>query len=623
MVARTLLILFLVLFFARPIFHSGGFLTGNASNESMVILLDVSASLSAGEGGHEGLEWTKDRLKAALQKIPLGVKIGLIVYSDQVEQELAPTDERSRVTTAIQNAKVTFRGTNVAPAIQLAGSMLSHQAKGRKTLVVASDGARHGWRSLLQKEAKITDLEAEVRLVLWDAVGLIPNRGFSSAHLELSEDGWLKGQAVIHSSEDSGHSPAWTLRLNNRVVAQGLWKEGPLALQAQLPEGGFYSGRLDLSPDAAAFDDAYYLAGRVPKGFRLLLVDGESGLAPSDAETYYLRSALESPHDPRLESISVIRPEALARESFEKYDAIVLANVPDVGEGSPKEAELLAWLEKGGGLLITAGSKWPKPPRVPLRLFRARAWSTNTEKSNGPVGQVPFLSNVSGLKDFQWDQISVSEHIPLEMDSAIEPILSLKNGDVLLARKQIGKGFVVCLTTTLDRAWTNFPAKPVFAPLMRELVASLADPQREQTSLQAWVGEPVRLQVSPGVKSVSVLSPDGVASGAHVNSQGVMEWPAPTLPGIYQVKTDRRTTDFSFAVNIPDQAHEGDFSRLTEKEARGIFPDNPVEVVNSGARKMEALVAALQGHDMANSILVFLFLLFLAETILGWVGRKS
>lgn len=621
MIVRAALAMLLVFFFARPIFHSSGFLPGGAASESIVILLDVSASMGTVDGGRDGMEWVKERLQSALRKIPNGARVGLIVFSDQVELELAPTDERSRVTTAVQNAKATYRGTDVVPALNLAAGMLSHQPAGRKTIVIATDLARHGWRNVINGSSKVEGLEPEVRVIVWDALGKNANAGFSSAALQLSEEGILKGQAVVHASDLGGASPEWSLRLNDKIVAQGRWKEGPLELKAQLPEGGSYSGRLSLTADAAAFDDNFYLAGRLPKGFRLLLVDGESGLAPADAETYYLRSALESPRDPRLESIVVIRPEALARESFDKYDAIVLANMPEVFEGTAKETELISWLERGGGLMIAAGPKWPKAPRAPLRLFRTRAWSRNADSAVAPDPKAPFVSNVNGLADFEWSQIGVSQHVPLEPESAMETLLALKGGDPLLVRKRIGKGFVLCLTTTLDRAWTNFPSKPAFSPLMRELIPSLADPLREETALQAWVGKPVRLRVAPGVKSVSVVAPDGVASGARANSDGVFEWPAPSKPGLYQVRTDRRDTDFSFAVNIPDLDQEGDLTRLEEKDAKRALPDNPVDCVQSSGDKTAALLGALQGRDMSNPILACLFILFGLETVLGWKRR--
>ncbi len=621
MIVRTLLMMAIVFFFARPVVHRAGFLTG-AANESMVLLVDVSASMTAVDAGREALDWAKERLQQALRKIPLSVKVGIVIFSDQVEQELAPTDERSRITAALQNAKATSRGTDVLPALKLGARMLANQPNGRKTLVIVSDLAQNGWNAAKQVDGKIEGVGPDVRVLLWDAVGRVPNAGVSDANLALSEEGLLKGVARFHRSGSETPKPTWSLQLNERVVSQGEESE-EVALKAQLPEGGFYSGKLAMTPDAASFDDTYYIAGRVPKGFKLLIVDGESGLAPSDSETYYLRSALESPRDPRVESIDVVRPELMSKTDVSKYDAVVLANVPDGAIDAIKESDLLAWVEKGGGLFLSAGSKWPKPPKVPLRVFRSSAWNNGKVAVSAPVENAPFLSALSKLADFQWNQISVTQYLVLEKEAANTPVLSLDNGDPILVRKQFGKGFVLCLTTSLDRAWTNFPAKPVFAPLMRELMAALADPLREQTALQGVVGVPVKFRVPAGVKSVSVIAPNGVVSGGNVSNDGMLEWPAPSLAGLYQVKTDRRETDFSFAVNVPRLDLEGDLTRLSEKDARRIFPESPVDYVSASANKTEALVAALQGRDLTNPVLASLFILFGFETVLGFVLRRT
>src|SRR5205823_6375972 len=146
----------------------------------------------------------------------------------------------------------------------------------------------------------------------------------------------------------------------------------------------------------------------------------------------------------------------------------------------------------GGGLFLSAGGKWPKIPNVPLRFFRSKSHHSGLEKIQAADPNDLFLAGVSGLQTFQWDQLSVTDYIALEQESSATPLITLKNGDPLLVRKQIGKGVVLCLTTSLDRAWTNLPAKPIFAPLVRELIASLADPLREQTALMGFIGQTIR-----------------------------------------------------------------------------------------------------------------------------------
>jgi len=450
------------------------------------------------------------------------------------------------------------------------------------------------------------------------------NMGVSEAVLQLSEAGVLKGQWQVHKEKKSTDR-SWSLELNKRIVSQGQLRKNTdtgssVSLQAQLPEGGFFSGQVSLEADKLTFDDIYYLAGRVPKGFRLLVVDGEGGMAPSESEVYYLRLALESPRDPRLERIHTIRPEILSQENLEQYDAIVLANV---GNLSSLESKLIRWIEAGGGLFLTAGGNWPKAPTVPLNLFRSKPNVERDFKVAPPKEAAFFLKSVAGLDRFEWSEIQVYQHRPLIEDSSWESLLTLEGGNPLLVKKKLGKGYVICLLTTLDRRWTNLPAKPIFSPMVRELVASLADPLREQTTLNGYVDEPFRVRMPLEIRNVTVISPNGTSAGASVSPDGYLEWQSPSLPGLYHVKTNSNKHNFSFAINIRAQEEEGSLTRLKNDKFKKIFPKASVNWVSHGGKSIGSVLAALQGKDLTTFLILLLILLFLCETFLAWPDRRK
>jgi hypothetical protein len=617
LLARTLLVLFLIFFFARPVMNSGAF-SSTESSESIVVLLDVSASMGVVEAGRNGLDAAKERVLSALRRLPAGAALGLISFSDGVETELAPTLERNRFTAALQNAPATFRATDIGPALALGYDMLSHQSTKKRTLLIASDHAQHAWRRVLDAGKPVEHFDPQVRVILFEAVPFVENKGFIAADLRFSEEGSLHGHADVRTLERDKTDFPWKLTLAGRVAAQG--EKTPIDFTVSLPEGGAFDGSLEARADAAPFDDAYYVAGRLPKGFRILLVDGEGGLAPADAETYYLKSALESPRDPRIESLDVIRPESLPAVQLDSYRVIVLANVANLGA---QEGDVLRWVQNGGGLFMTAGTKWAKPPLTPLSLVRTRARVTSGERLSAPPKDGFVSQAVSNSDTFEWSQIAVSSYFQMESDGAQETLLALSNGDPLLVQKNVGQGRVLCLTTSLDRAWTTFPTKPVFSPLMRELIATLADPLRRQTSLQLNVGDAVRLPVAKTIRLASITSPDGVVSAARANNKGILEWNAVAKPGVYRVKSQTGNEAFSFAVNIPDLEHEGNLSRVSEGDVKNALPGAPVETVFGKSSHPEALLSALQGRDLTNLFLMLAFLMFALETALITIKRKA
>jgi len=619
---RTLLLLFLVLFFSRPVLQSGFMRSSQSQNSSIIVVLDVSASMGAVVGGVEVLEVAKQKLQQVVARIPGGVKLGLVEYSDRVESQLAPTAEHARILSAVLGSKVAPRPTNVLPALQMAMQMLGNQSAGNKSILIVSDQASNGWEQAKNAQGHWQGFDPSIGIVAWELSGPVSNSGIAEANLQLSEEGTLKGRWL--ASVDPATHSNWQLKLDGRGVDGGSLSElkdrsVELPLQAQLPEGGFYSGTLELSPDALRCDDIFYLAGRVPKGFHLLVVDGKSGLAPSDTESYYLRLALESPRDPRLESIQVIRPELLPQEHLANYDAIVLANT---GPLEAQEEDLTKWIEGGGGLFLTAGSKWPKPPDVPLKLFRSRGLRSERQSVEPPKPDAPLLSDIAGLEGFQWNQIMVQDYIALEPESDQHVLLRLADGAPLLIQKQLGRGFVLCLTSSIDRSWTNLPAKPVFAPLIRELIAALADPLREQTSLNGFVDEALRIRMPAGVREATVVAPDGSTAGARVDKDGYLVWQAPNQPGLFRVMTDKKSSDFSFAVNIRDLAKEGDTSRISERDLKDALPGCPQQWIGYKTSGTDIVVASLEGRDTTFDCLAVALAAFFAETFLAWPKRK-
>lgn len=618
LVLRTCLILLLIFFFSRPILQTSPLFSSGLEDKTYVILLDQSASMGALDQGGDVLARAKTQVLKFIQKLDPNTKVGFIGFSERVEKEMAPTSEKSKVSLVVRDSEVKPRPTDIFPAFQLAFQMLNNQPRGDKNILVITDAAKTGWASLLKEGVKIENYDPEVAVTVWEAAPEIQNGGVVDAHIHLGEEGTLQGSASFVSSPGFKPAKDWKLSLDERIVGQGSLQANipnqKINFEARLPDGGFFAGKITTTPDSIPFDDNYFVAGRVPRGYHLLIVDGDLGSAPIDAESYYFRSALESPRDPRLKSIQVIRPEVLRGEKLDAYDVIFLANVANIEESIPS---LRTWVEKGGGLLISAGPSWNSP----MQLFRGTI-SAQSSKVQNPTPQNNLIFSLQDMMDFQWNQVAVKKYFQIERDSTLIPILNLENGDPLLALKKIGQGQVAFLTTTMDRAWTNLPSKPIFAPLIRELVASLADPFRQQTSLTGFVDEALQMRAEPGLGAVGIVAPDGSSQGARVDSNGMIQLPLLSLPGLYRVQTNKKENDFQFALNIKNLSSETKGERISRSEIKSIFPESRIEFIRSGKKGGTDILSVLQGKDLTFTLIVLLFVLLIIETVLAWPRKK-
>lgn len=615
LIARACALLALILFFARPVIRQGKLIGGQDDNSTLIVLLDVSASMGAVEEGRSSLGRSVTNLKDMLREMPPSARVGLVAYSDRVESEFAPTADRSKILSFLDGLDTVPRPTAIKPALDLAYVMLSRQSKTKKSVLVLTDNQEPQWSALMNGGATIEQFDPTVSVLIWEVGRGQTNHGVTTVSLQLTEEGTLKGGWGLQKSKQERGDVTWQLKLNGGIVGQGSVanvKPGEvLPLEARLPQGGAYSGSLDLAPDSAAFDNTFYVAGRIPKGYRVLVVEGETGLAPSDSESYYLKLALESPRDPRLELMRVVSAETFAPEMLSGTNVLVLANV-----GNLKGAEdaVNAWTQNGGHLLLTAGSRW-QDSRASLGFFRTRAVSSSAQSVAAP--QNPAELGLSGA-GFEWSSVKVQKYLPVDGIPDADKLLSLGNGDPLLIKKQAGRGSVYFFTSSIDRAWNNLPSKPIYAPLMRELLSRLADPFGEASLLQGLVDQPFELRLPADITTVSVIGPDGTSTAARVDAQGRLRIPPVTKPGLYRVGTSRKDADLTFAVNIDRLSEEGNFERPTEMELEAIFPNAYLQVI-SPETKSEAFVSgALEGVDATPKLLFLLILFLLIETIVGW-----
>ena len=139
---RAAAIALIVAAFARPFLHQGAIAAaaGGGARE-IVILLDQSASM--GYGDH----WTraKDAARTVVRGLGADDRATLVLFNKNAEENMRATSDRTRLEGAINAAKVGSGATRYGPALKLAESILSRSPIKRREAVLISDFQRSGW----------------------------------------------------------------------------------------------------------------------------------------------------------------------------------------------------------------------------------------------------------------------------------------------------------------------------------------------------------------------------------------------------------------------------------------------------------------------------------------------
>jgi hypothetical protein len=544
---RCLLLVLLALALARPAILSKASDVFGSSKVTGVILLDNSYSMGVSDGTQTRLDKAKRAAEQVLDSMPAGSATAVLFASDMVRGAIPePTFDLNLARKVLREAPLTDRGTDLLPALQKAVETLRGRLALRKEIYLITDGQSAGWRHLADIQQTLEKSRSEIgtQIILVSdheeknlgvselrlASGLAPARQPLRFEVRLSNYGKDEVRDV-HVGLGVNSEPA-SDEFTIDALPAGATKS--ISLFAKLPGPGFHSVTARIPEDHLPADDHRTVAVRAIKEVRVLLVDGEPGNEPRDSETFYLRHALvpvppDLAGDYFIKASAITAPE-LSQARLDDFDAVVLANVPDLSEAAVKALE--GYLRRGGGLMLFPGGRvnvtfynevlFKRLQLLPAELGAARGQADQDEKFftlqekdyDHPVVSIwndPASGTLASARFFRAfelkppplarpavpsappaspasDGVPETPH-PAAAQDAGPPrvILKFADGMPALMERTWALGRVVLFSSTADTAWTDLPVRPSFVPLVHRALGAIV--QRQDEALNIRVGE--------------------------------------------------------------------------------------------------------------------------------------
>jgi hypothetical protein len=180
-----------------------------------------------------------------------------------------------------------------------------------------------------------------------------------------------------------------------------------------------------------------------------------------------------------------------------------------------------------------------------------------------------------------------------------------------------GRGRVALWGSSIDRDWTNFPAKPSFPVLVGDLLRWLSGSRGPEERTSYTVGETVERGGGAG-QPAEVLRPDGRLDRA-TRVGDLWAYDRTDVPGLYEWRGARTQT---VAVNVPSE-REGDLSRLMPEQWRAWLGPVPFRWVPAERARPTEIQQALQGRDLTPAMAKAILCLLILETGLLWKRRRA
>ena len=197
--------------------------------------------------------------------------------------------------------------------------------------------------------------------------------------------------------------------------------------------------------------------------------------------------------------------------------------------------------------------------------------------------------------------------------------LRYADGDPAIIERRLGRGRVLMLTTTADMAWNNLAARPVYVPLLHELVAYLV--RASQARLNVFVGDTITrfLSAEELHRGLTITGPppDTIPWPVRPDGSGMMFTYGPVeRAGTYRLdvgnEAERRVF---FTVNL--RPEESRLERIGEQELRGLLDEVQPNIARGAADLKKLIVGAGKRRELWLPFVATVLGLLLIETLLA------
>lgn len=611
---RALALALIVAAFARPFFRAGGAIAAAAGgNRELVVLLDRSASMGYGD------RWAQARAaaKKAIDGLGTSDRATLVLFSRNAEENLRATSDRGRLSAAIDAAKVGAGATRYGPALKLAESILARSGLPRHEVVLISDFQRSGWNGA--EDVHFPDGTTVSTIPVGASAS--PNISVPSVTLSRTTFSGQDRLTITAGITNKGQAPSApvqaVLEIDGRTIdtqnvalsadATASVNFAPFTLADPSARGVVRAGT-----DPLQADNAFYFVVTPNQPVPVLVVDG--GDRP--ATSFFLSKALAVGTSPVFEAEIV--PAARVAPAMITGRAVVVLNDTVVPPGLAGGV-LKQFVERGGGLLLAAGERatWPasEAELLPGSLGAAVDRTSGRGATLGfldyshPVFEV-FKNPRSG--DFS--SARVSHYRSIQPGPTDRVLARFDDGAVAAVERRVGTGRVVAWASSLDDSWSDLVLKPVYLPLVQQLVKYLA--RYEQPAMWRTAGQAVDLAALLKARADRViLTPSGERTRLAAADASVLEL---SEQGIYEVREASNPTGRPDRIAVNIDPAESDLTPLDPQELVAAVTGKAAPTAQPAVQASELSPSDLERSQSVWWYLLFAgFLLLAAEMVLA------
>lgn len=528
---RVLIILFVVLAFARPTLQSiqiGG--TTSAAKTTALFILDDTFSMSVVDQKGSYFNQAKEIIKQIISQLQEGDEVGLVFVSNRFNDNKL-TSNFSEFIKNLDMLDLSYSTGDLNTAITKAAQMISESNNFNKEIYVLSDFQKNKITDGITHNDLSELLNDKVRIYSFD----IADKevfNLSVDDLKINNQIFEKDKTVefsvtiTNNSEQNVNSAVVSLFMNNERSAQKSFdvtagQSVIVNIEAAPKTSGFVDVAAEIETDEIEQDNKRFTSIFIPEKISVGL------FAESQNDLTFVNLALQTTGESKYE-IERKNISQLTSQQLSKYQVIIIS-ANSILNGIEQIKDFVG---SGGGLILF-------PASTPyISSFNRTLSQLNLGNSQSIVGNVgggelrikfdktdfnhPVFQNIFKSDDKKkYESPELNAYYKLTQSG--NQIISLIDGSSFLNEIKINKGKVFVFNCAPVLSWSDFPIKSIFAPLINKSVVYLAAKEREQFVFSA--GEQISINLKGTNQSqIKIVRPDESEEFISLNENSTKDY---------------------------------------------------------------------------------------------------
>lgn len=639
LILRTLIIIFIVLAFARPTIQSSIPLLETTTKSSIVILIDNSFSMDVSDEFGNRLNQARNVALSIIKSAKEGDEFAVIPIAElnsSIHSEFSK--DINYINSEISKINVSYITPKLDEALRITSALLEKSNNISKEVFIISDAQRNLFKNqefdslrLFQKNTSVFFIpigfnsKAEIENLSIDSLNIITKIFQQGKLVEL--EGYIKNNSkkdikdvVVSLFFENQRVAQRSLDINNNQTKQ-------VAISAVSQSVGPIRAYLEIEGDALDVDNKRYFGFNIPERPKVALVG-------SDINSKYLLVALSA----KIQANPIADIKTFSTESFpsidlSQFDLIICS------EALYKESDyqrLEQWVRNAGAAIFFADDKKNnETTRVGLNRFGITLGNilkfdisspsafTNVDKMH-PIFEGVFKGTTDNKQIVESPKI-----FKALVASGGQNIIEIPSGAFLIENK-IGDGKILYFSVAPNTEWSSFPLTGLFPTLIYRSVNYLSF--REGLAKEITIGRPFNLSLPKTFSSsgtYNIISPDNIEylqQAILMPSGAILSFDNFKVLGTYLVKNNNKKVVSLISVNLDPSESNQDYLNIDEiisEITNRINPETNFIVIEDTRNINASIQKARTGSELWQICVILVILLALAEMIVAKKKKRD